>query len=203
MAKPPIDMGEPKMGVGDTLTQPTLCDVARYVNQAGDLGTANFGYTYDYDSTGGKITRLSLIVARETLMPVWTNRGNRPAAEQKEWDRFCRALLFHENGHHRITAGQAAAVRQALLSVRGKDDNDLAQLLGAKKDEETLRVQGLQDAFDVKTGHGATQTGCPDGTTVINVTCESADDQEYVSPLLEAPLRDLRLKARPDGPFVS
>ena len=90
--------------VGDAEPFPvtgTLRQVANELEARGEAGSVTSQVTdAAYVATAaGRVRIVAITVSETLLMPVWTNRAERPAAEQREWDRFYAALLAHEREH--------------------------------------------------------------------------------------------------------
>lgn len=144
-----------------TLTGQTLADVARDVSARSEVGKARFVLTYSYDSANGLLTNVDLTMTLTIGMPVWTHRDSRPKAEQDEWDRFHRALRYHEDGHIAIFRGNA---HQAYHHLVHSTPHTIAHVY----EQQRRHIKALSDAYDARTHHGLIQR-TPAGTTVITV----------------------------------
>jgi hypothetical protein len=143
------------------LNDATLRDLAQ--NNAGrELGRATFKPTYTHWPATGSFTRLELTFTLTIEMPVWTRYSGRPEAERREWDRFYRALLNHEQGHIVIFRREAETTYQRLL------DDATADTIKKLLEQEVQRIVGVSDAYDNKTDHGRKQNSSH-GTTIIVV----------------------------------
>jgi len=93
-------------------------------------------------------TRLVAITVVETrCMPAWTNRAERPEAEQREWDRFYAALLAHEQRHIDIDREVFANLHRACLRTSIARMNEII-------DEAIENANVRNRDFDTTTDHG-------------------------------------------------
>jgi len=140
------------------LNDQTLRDLAhRAANE--EVGAANFETKLSYKFADDRITEVDLTFMLTIEMPVWPNYGHRPEAERREWDRFYRALLEHEQGHIAIFRREARGTFTVLLAEQRSTIED-------KLVQETERIQRLSDAYDRDTDHGRKQK-TSNGTTII------------------------------------
>jgi predicted secreted Zn-dependent protease len=148
--------------VGRTFTEATLAGVAGNVANHDEAGGAEFRFQMDFQQNGnGLITGVDLVMHLTVVLPVWQNRDHRPEPEQREWDRFLRALRVHEDGHITIFRREAPTTYRRLKRARPQTIRDVLNA-------ETERIQRLSDAYDHQTDHGRNQR-TPHGTTVIQV----------------------------------
>jgi predicted secreted Zn-dependent protease len=146
--------------VGRTFTEATLAGVAGNVANHDEAGGAEFEFEMSFDQNrNGLITRVDLVMQLTVELPVWQNRDSRPPPEQREWDRFLRALRVHEDGHLTIFRREAPTAYRRLQRARPQTIHEVL-------DAETERIQRLSDAYDHQTDHGRRQR-TPHGTTVI------------------------------------
>lgn len=104
-----------------------------------------------------KATTVTITGKLFTRLPVWEARDSRPAAEQREWDRFLGVLTRHENKHLSIAKTHLQAIKRALGGGLKSD------VLNARWDAKIAALQAAQKAYD-----DATQNGISEGT-VINL----------------------------------
>jgi len=148
-------------GVFHTFTDATLKDLVDNLDPKAEAGEAKFRFGMKYTPVADRITNLILTMTLTIAMPRWPNAAKRPKKEQDEWNRFLKALRFHEDGHISIFRREAYTTWDKLLAATPAT---IDQVLA---DEET-RIQALSDAYDLKTDSGMKQTS-PHGTTVITV----------------------------------
>ena len=115
------------------------------------------------DATGRFIS-LDVTFTLRIEMPVWTSYPRRPEAEKREWDRFYRALLWHEQGHIAIIKREAQTTYTRLLAATKDTINNVAE-------QETQRIHRANAAYDSQTDHGRRQNS-PHGNTIIVVPFE-------------------------------
>lgn len=100
-------------------------------------------------------TKLVAITVVETrLMPTWTNRSDRPEAEQREWDRFYAALMAHEQRHIEIDREVFTNLHRRCLRKSVARMNEII-------DEAIAEANRLNKEFDTTTNHGKSA-----GTTI-------------------------------------
>lgn len=138
--------------VGDAEPFPvtgTLRQVAGELAARGEAGSVTSQVTdAAYVATEAGRLRIVAITVNETLlMPVWTNRDERPPAEQREWDRFYAALLAHEQEHIDIDREVFANLHRRCLRETITRMNELIDEAVALADEHNR-------AFDTATAHG-------------------------------------------------
>jgi predicted secreted Zn-dependent protease len=156
-----VPAGTVPAGVSQRLAGTTLADVVNEVEDADEVGNADFRFDLDYSHANGLITNVDLTMELTVGLPVWENRANRPQPERNEWDRFLRALRVHEDGHVDIFRSEAPTTYERLRRARPTTINRVLAT-------ETARIRRLSDAYDHRTDHGRRQQ-TPHGTTVIQV----------------------------------
>jgi predicted secreted Zn-dependent protease len=147
---------------GVRLDDATLRDLVR--NRSGqELGHTTFSITWNGPppDAAGRFTSLDVTFTLRIEMPVWASYPRRPEAEKREWDRFYRALLWHEQGHVAIIKRAAQTTYQRLLAATKDTINNVAG-------QETQRIHRANAAYDSQTDHGRRQNS-PHGTTIIVV----------------------------------
>jgi hypothetical protein len=138
--------------VGDAEPFPvtgTLRQVAGQLAARSEAGSVTSQVTNaSYVATAAGRVRIVAITVNETLlMPVWTNRDERPPAEQHEWDRFYAALLAHEQEHVEIDRRVFANLHRACLRQTIERMNELI-------DEAVALADQQNRDFDTTTAHG-------------------------------------------------
>src|SRR5262249_30212729 len=146
--------------LGNVLHQDHLVDVAKAIAKLPEAAKAGWHFEYSYKSTGSTITDVDLTLTLYMKMPEWSKYSSASEKEQMEWDRFLRALRFHEDGHHDLCRREAKTVYDTLSEAK------TLKALKSAYDSEIARVQGLSDAYDDSVDHGKTQTSLH-GTTII------------------------------------
>jgi predicted secreted Zn-dependent protease len=144
------------------LDEATLSDLVQ--NRSGqELGHTRYSITWKGPppDAAGRLTALDVTFTLRIEMPVWTSYPRRPEAEKREWDRFYRALLWHEQGHIAIIKREAQTTYARLLNATIDTINQVAE-------QERQRIHRANAAYDSQTDHGRRQTS-PHGTTVIVV----------------------------------
>jgi len=128
-------------------------------------------------------TRLVAITVVETrLMPSWTNRADRPEAEQREWDRFYAALLAHEQRHIDIDREVFANIHRACLRRSITRMNEII-------DERIEEANRRNREFDTTTDHGRNA-----GTRIA-----PPPEEEPAAPGTPAAAATPSVEARPEG----
>jgi len=153
--------GTVSASTGHWFRQRTLAAVAQAMGALGEAAHASFGYDMSATPRGDSIASVDLTVRLSMEMPAWAHVRRRPQAEQREWNRFLRALRYHEDGHIAIYRREAETSYQRLLEATPETINDVLQA-------EIERVQRVNDEYDRTNHHGQRQSS-PHGTTVIQV----------------------------------
>ena len=147
------------------LDDATLRDIVQ--NRSGqELGHTTYSITWKgpAPNAAGRFTSLDVTFTLRIEMPVWTSYPRRPAPERREWDRFYRALLEHEQGHIAIIKREAQTTYARLLAATKDTINIVAE-------QETQRIHRAGVAYDSQTDHGRRQNS-PHGNTIIVVPAE-------------------------------
>ncbi|NJD11205.1 MAG: DUF922 domain-containing protein [Gemmatimonadetes bacterium] len=146
-------------GVYQTFDVDSLADLVD-VASGKEPAAATIDYDMRFDRVDNRVTAVDLTISLNIDMPEWSKAGRRPKPEQDEWERFRRALRFHEDGHIKIYRREAAVMYKKLLATT-------VQTINTVFTNEKLRIKGLSKQFDALTGQGTKQKDCPDGTTII------------------------------------
>jgi hypothetical protein len=151
---------------GLRLKEATLRDLVR--NRSGQkLGqTRLLSITWQgpQPDAAGRFAWLDVTFTLRTEMPVWEGYRRGPQAEKREWDRFYRALLWHEHGHIAIIRREAKTTYKRLLAASNDTINNVAE-------QEKQRIHRAGVAYDRQTDKGQKQKS-PHGTTVIKIPFE-------------------------------
>ena len=92
------------------------------------------------------------------LMPEWTGRESASAGLRKRWDRFIKALEFHEQGHVRHAQQAVSNLVERVGRLGGAQNCDAAEQDFNRVVEEVLSAARSADIrYDEKTDHGRTQ----------------------------------------------
>jgi len=128
----------------------TLADVVGAISGRDEAGHCDWAWpSMDFEAASDdgfpRVLRISMTVSIE--MPRWVERDTASPAEQREWDRFYRALLAHEKGHERRALTSARRLYARLLRTRARD-------LETAFENGKARIQAESDAYDAVTHHG-------------------------------------------------
>jgi predicted secreted Zn-dependent protease len=115
---------------------------------------------YSYETENDRLSAVAVTVVTRVTMPRWTGYAAADRSDQQEWDRFCRALRLHEQGHLDLVVLHLARVDERLLgrsvpAARRLWDGALTALADASR------------AYDRETDHGRKRG------TLIGVTAGS------------------------------
>jgi predicted secreted Zn-dependent protease len=169
---------EPRFGVEYyTIEGKTAGDLRAAMRRLGPTNSAgrrsdgytkwNIEWTFRYRSErkGGPCTAHDIDVQLEvtTTLPVWKRPDRvRPAVVAK-WEQFSAALRLHEDGHYRIAADGAEAIRRLLEAHRdGPDCPTLERTLNEVGRKRLEEMRQRQAQYDVDTDSGRRQ-----GTSVL------------------------------------
>jgi predicted secreted Zn-dependent protease len=111
-------------------------------------------------SDGGGLRDASVSLSLVVHLPDWQERDAAPAALQRSWERFLKALTAHEEGHVEISIEHATRLRNELGTLTPEPS---CLELTAKFEDHAKRAQARMDQaqadYDDKTQHGIKQ-GC-------------------------------------------
>lgn len=111
-------------------------------------------------SDGGGLRDATISLSLVVHLPEWTDRDRAPAALQKSWDRFLRALTAHEEGHVKISIEHATALRDDLAALTPEPScEQLTAKFQDRASRAQVRMDQAQAEYDEKTQHGIKQ-GC-------------------------------------------
>jgi len=157
-----VPPGTVHASLGHRFNGTTLTDVAKGAKLYREAASISWDLKLRYYEKGSQIINVDLTLIVTMKMPVWINYSSRPKPEKDEWNRFYKALRYHEDAHHALLKREA---NTAYLKLR--DSKTAADLTRAHQSESD-RLQKLNDEFDLKVGHGTRQAS-PYGNTVINI----------------------------------
>ena len=146
---PPIEFD------GETLED--VVDQIKARDTVGELECATQLFLDDATEDNAPVTRCKVVAQCVRTLPTWTNRNKRPAAAQKEWDRFRDAVRKHEDGHTAVSKPHFDGVCKA---ARGKTHAQAEALF----EEAKKKAREANDAHDTKTDHGKKTGSMLDGT---------------------------------------
>ena len=156
-------IGKVKPKIGHRFKEETLAEVAEKAVELDEAGSASWSIKYSIPSIrGNRIEKFTLILKLTMGMPVWPNYPKRPQKEKNEWDRFYKALRFHEDQHHAVCKRLAHIMHQKLLNE--KKIKDFKRVFNSEQSKFEL----INKKFDEDVDHGMKQES-PFGTTVIDV----------------------------------
>lgn len=105
-----------------------------------------------------RFTAVEVQLELKYTYPRWRPPSPVSRALPGEWRRYLSALHTHENGHGAIAI---AVSRQVLAGIRELAPRPSCQRLTAAADalgaSGLERMNGLEQAYDARTNHGATQ----------------------------------------------
>jgi predicted secreted Zn-dependent protease len=129
----------------------TLKEAGDELNTRDEWGKFEGDITYDYKSTGGLVTEVTLKPSYTLSMPKWSGYDKAPQACQQEWDRMYKKLVEHEDGHRDVHAESLAKIEKWL--EKAKDLKEKTFFDDFKK--LVKEMQDNQKKFDKDTDHGA------------------------------------------------
>jgi predicted secreted Zn-dependent protease len=156
-----VPQGPIRPNVSHRFREPTLAAVAQRISVIGEAAWAKWDLQLRYTTLNDRLRTVDLTLTLGLAMPVWEGRNARPGAEQREWDRFHRALGAHENGHLDLYRLEAQV-------AYGKLIRSTPATIEAVMQSELQRIQRCDEEYDRRTDHGRRQN-TPHGTTVIRV----------------------------------
>ncbi len=133
------------------VTGRTLAEVAAQLNPS-EWGRCTYHYSYSFETTNRRATRVDITLTLTILMPRWQGEGwdNASAAAKAEWNRMIAALRAHEEGHAEIARRWAPVFKDRLL-------NQLQGNLQQRFNQTLRQADAEQRQYDADTQHGRTQ----------------------------------------------
>jgi predicted secreted Zn-dependent protease len=126
----------------------TLRDAASAIAHLPEAGTAEWFPNFSYETDQhGNVTSVTVTVGTRVTLPNWSGYSGACQAEKDEWDRFCAALVAHENGHLELVTTHLTGIDQKMTGgsthhAQSAFDHALHDLHAASK------------AYDGQTDHG-------------------------------------------------
>ena len=129
------------------------------VRYAGSLKWAyRWRINYRFSSGKCRVKRAAIRLDLKYTLPSWWPSSSASPDLVGNWDRFLEAVRGHENGHGAlaIAGGRTMLKKLRALSPRYSCSalNTAAKRVFARESE---RVSTVEDAYDARTDHGATQ----------------------------------------------
>lgn len=98
------------------------------------------------------------IKSMDVELPQWQNFSTANHAAKKEWARFIKCTRIHEQGHVKRTRQfVSTGIPEKWKSARASTRKNLVSKLKSLTTLVKNKAQQISDAYDTKTGHGATQ----------------------------------------------
>jgi len=124
----------------------SLAAAADAMSGLSEAATTEWFPRYEYEADGA-LTSASVTVATKVTMPRWVGWASASAGERTEWDRFCKALRAHEDGHVKLITKHLADVDARLV---GK-----SPIAAQKAWADALSaLDAASRAYDQQTDHG-------------------------------------------------
>ncbi len=115
----------------------------------------HYGYSTIKSHGRCKLTKPKIRLTVTFVLPRWTSERTAPSKVIKEWHRYRRALIEHENGHKEIAAEAANAIESLFQSIpRSRSCHDLNQLFNHRASELERDFHQRQKDYDKATKHG-------------------------------------------------
>ena len=134
----------------EVLKEETLREVAR-VHAGRELARIKYKMSYRSLQYDGEIRDVDLILERKIFMPVWSRLKRASEEDQKEWQRFWKAVREHEMGHWDICAAYAKQTYRDLKRLRYWED------LEPVFRQAVWALDAAQAHYDEVTDHGRRQ----------------------------------------------
>ncbi len=128
-----------------------LEEVFKNLNAHRWWGQYKSGESIKWTLKDGKVDAVQVLVKPLISMPKWSGLSKATKEEKKSWDLMSKALLKHENEHHKVFLKVLEAWVKKLETLTALDKKALEKAWKAFGKE----AQKQQDVFDKKTDHGA------------------------------------------------
>jgi predicted secreted Zn-dependent protease len=156
-----VVIGDPEWR-SEPLDGASLAVVAETIAGMAEAGKTEWFPRWSYETTGDAVSSVAITVEIRVTLPVWRAYGAASEAEKNEWDRFCRALRAHEQGHVDLVHDTFSDLDGRMV---GQTVGDATE---AWHDAQTA-LQSASDAYDDSTDHGRSSG------TVMDLDAGSAD----------------------------
>ena len=137
----------------------TLEGTASVIARMSEAATCEWLPRYEYETDGERISKITVTVAVQVLMPRWVEYAVATSLERAEWDRFCRALRAHEHGHINLVVDHLHRIDERMLGLapdvaKRLWDGALATLADASAEFDRTTDNGRQHGtvIDVTVG---------------------------------------------------
>lgn len=119
----------------------------------------NVSWDYQVVRSGGdcRLHAVEVHVAITTTMPRWENVDDAPEFLQQDWQRFLRAVRYHEDHHKEIILEGAYEVLRGVRSVASGPCDRLAREVRAAGESAVRRHHERNARFDRETKGGSTE----------------------------------------------
>ena len=92
-----------------------------------------------------------------TTLPRWVDSASAESDAQAAWGRYSAGLRIHEDNHRRIALKHASDLHLRLSELGTSECRELGPEVTKVAEAHFRRAQLEQDAYDVRTRHGATE----------------------------------------------
>lgn len=119
----------------------------------------DWNYSFDISADKWKLRDFDLRVQVRYTMPQWSPPDGVDPEVVAEWERFLKAVVFHEQGHAEIGLRCASEIREVIgfTTWQGKDRAEVKAKIDAKCQSILKRFRASEVAYDEDTDHGRTQ----------------------------------------------
>lgn len=131
------------------------------MRQDGELFDAftywDVNWQFNWNSKNEKchITTVSSNLDVTFTLPKWTTRDKADKNTIKQWDRYYKALIQHENGHKNIAVQAAENIEKEILGLGPSSSCKGLEQKANQAGKKTLnKYIALEKEYDKKTNHG-------------------------------------------------
>ena len=127
----------------------SLAEAAAEVSRLDEAATTEWFPHFTSTTTGGRLANVDVEVPTRVTMPRWTGYGSASFADRHEWDRFCAALLAHEQRHLDL-------VRKHMRDAEAQLVGQTPARAAARWTQVLDALEAASRALDRTTDHGRT-----------------------------------------------
>lgn len=117
----------------------------------------NWQYDTTMSGTGCSVTDVRVGLHTAMALPDWQPTPGAAVGLSGRWQQFMGALTTHEEGHVAIDRSYAAKLAADLGGITNTSCNGLSSTVQAVINQDVGALNGANDSYDSRTGHGATQ----------------------------------------------
>jgi predicted secreted Zn-dependent protease len=152
--KTTVAWGTKNTGAKFTVNGADLESALDALSKRDEWGRFEGNLTYDSKGDANKnVTSVTIKASYTITMPSWPVAGKQPKTCQDEWNRMCKALRGHEDGHLAVFEKGVAALVKELTALKTGTQDDVESIFN----KALADIQTGHNKYDASTKHGQTE----------------------------------------------